>query len=96
MRRTGSCSSPDSAFDHTPLTLILEEDRIDRVILVGAATEGCVVQTAIDARELGLKATIVDRACATADRELEQVAVDYARRVGGVYVVASLAEARGS
>jgi nicotinamidase-related amidase len=85
-----------SAFDHTPLALILEEDRLDRVILVGAATEGCVVQTAIDARELGLKATIVDRACATADRELERVALDYARRVGGVYVVASLAEARGS
>jgi nicotinamidase/pyrazinamidase len=44
-----------SAFDHTPLDIFLGSRSIERVLLVGAATEGCVVQTAIDARELGLR-----------------------------------------
>jgi nicotinamidase-related amidase len=82
-----------SAFDRTPLALVPEEDGIDHVILVGASTEGCVVQSAIHARELGLKATIVATACATADPELEAVALDYAARVGGVRVVSNLEQA---
>src|ERR671927_484259 len=36
-----------SAFDHTALELLLESLEVERVLLVGAATEGCVVQTAI-------------------------------------------------
>jgi nicotinamidase-related amidase len=83
-----------SAFDQTPLALILETDDVERVILIGAATEGCVVQTAIAAREHDLKATILDGACATADPELEEIALAYAVRVGGVRIAASLAEAR--
>jgi nicotinamidase-related amidase len=75
-----------SAFDHTPLVLVLQDLGIERVLLSGAATEGCVVQTAIDARELGLKATILVDACATNDRELERVALAYAERVGGIFV----------
>lgn len=73
-----------SAFDHTPLDIFLEERKVRRVVLIGAATEGCVVQTAIDARELGLKASIVVDACATNEPELEAVALRYARRVVGV------------
>ena len=75
-----------SAFDHTPLILVLQELGIDRVLLAGGATEGCVVQTGIDARELGLKATILAEACATNDRELERIALEYAERVGGIFV----------
>ncbi len=75
-----------SAFDHTPLTLVLQELGVDRILLSGAATEGCVVQTGIDGRELGLKATILADACATNDRELERVALAYAERVGGIVV----------
>jgi len=73
-----------SAFDHTPLDLLLESLGVDRIILVGSATEGCVVQTGIDAREHGLKATIVPDACATTDPELERVALRYAEEVGGI------------
>jgi nicotinamidase-related amidase len=73
-----------SAFDHTPLDIFLGSRSIERVLLVGAATEGCVVQTAIDARELGLRASIIANACATTDAELEQVALRYASLVGGV------------
>jgi nicotinamidase-related amidase len=75
-----------SAFDHTPLDLLLEAKSVERVLLVGAATEGCVVQTALDAREHGLKATILADACATADEALEAVALRYAEDVGGVRI----------
>jgi nicotinamidase-related amidase len=75
-----------SAFDHTALDLLLEARRVKRVILVGAAIEGCVVQTAIDARELGLKVTILSDACATTDTGLEDIALRYAERVGGARI----------
>jgi nicotinamidase-related amidase len=73
-----------SGFDHTPLDLLLESLGVRRVVLVGAATEGCVVQTAIDAREHGLEASIVVDACATTEPELEATALRYADRVGGI------------
>jgi nicotinamidase-related amidase len=82
-----------SAFDHTPVELILEGDRVERILLAGAATEGCVVQSALDARELGLKATILGPACATVDEELERIALAYAADVGGIRIAASLDEA---
>jgi nicotinamidase-related amidase len=75
-----------SAFDHTPLELLLQAKETERVVVVGAATEGCVAQTALDAREHGLKATILADACATADEELEGTALRYARDVGGIRV----------
>ena len=75
-----------SAFDHTALELLLEAISTERVLVVGAATEGCVVQTALDAREHGLKATILADACATTDPELEQTALRYAQDVGGIRV----------
>ena len=77
-----------SAFDHTALELLLDSLDVERVLLVGSATEGCVVQTAIDAREHGLKATILADACATADEHLEQTALRYAEEVGGIRVQA--------
>jgi nicotinamidase-related amidase len=75
-----------SAFDHTALELLLGAKSAQRVVLVGAATEGCVVQTALDAREHGLKATILGDACATADDKLESTALRYAEDVGGIRV----------
>jgi nicotinamidase-related amidase len=75
-----------SAFDHTALDLLLEATSTERVLIIGAATEGCVVQTALDAREHGLKATILADACATADVDLEETALRYAEQVGGIRV----------
>jgi nicotinamidase-related amidase len=75
-----------SAFDHTALDLLLGTESVERVLIVGAATEGCVVQTALDAREHGLKATILADACATTDEELESTALRYAEEVGGIHV----------
>ena len=78
-----------SAFDHTVLEILLAELDAERLILIGGTTEGCVVQSGIDARELGFKVTIVANACATIDGELEQLALRYAREVAGIQVVAS-------
>jgi nicotinamidase-related amidase len=70
-----------SAFDHTPLELILHELEIERILLAGAATEGCVVQTAIDGRELGFKISVLADACASPNERLEQIALAYLEEV---------------
>lgn len=75
-----------SAFDHTALDLLLAELECERVLLCGAATEGCVVQTGIHAREHGFKVTILAGACATTDEELERIALAYAEQVGGIRI----------
>jgi nicotinamidase-related amidase len=75
-----------SAFDHTALALLLQELEIERILLIGSATEGCVVQTGIDAREAGFKVTIVADACATNDSGLADIALRYAQEVGGMRI----------
>jgi nicotinamidase-related amidase len=75
-----------SAFDKTPLELVLSALGTERLLLAGAATEGCVAQTAIDARELGFKVTILADACATVDERNEQVALDYLENVVGARI----------
>jgi nicotinamidase-related amidase len=72
-----------SAFDHTPLDIILRDLDVERILLAGAATEGCVVQTAIDAREKGFKVTVLTDACATNDPRLERIALEYLEQVVG-------------
>lgn len=76
-----------SAFDHTPLELILRELEIERLLVSGMSTEGCVAQTTIDARELGFKVSVLAGACATVDGRLERVALDYLEEVAGAFVV---------
>jgi nicotinamidase-related amidase len=75
-----------SAFDHTALHLVLRELEVERLLLAGAATEMCIVQTAIDARELGLKVTILAGACASVDRRDAELALAYAERVVGARI----------
>jgi nicotinamidase-related amidase len=75
-----------SAFDKTPLELVLRDLEVERLLLAGAATEGCVAQTAIDARELGFKVTVLADACATVDERIEQVALDYLENVVGARI----------
>ena len=75
-----------SAFDHTPLELLLRELGVDRILLAGTATEMCVVQTAIDAKEEGFKVTILADACATTNERMEQLALEYAERIVGAFV----------
>jgi nicotinamidase-related amidase len=75
-----------SVFDHTALVILLRERRIDRLLLTGAATEMCVVQSAIDAKELGFKVSILRDACAAVDEEMEELSLTYAERVVGAFV----------
>jgi nicotinamidase-related amidase len=75
-----------SAFDHTALDLVLRELEVERLLLAGAATEMCIVQTAIDARELGLKVTILADACASVDQRDAELALAYAERVVGAHI----------
>jgi ferritin-like metal-binding protein YciE/nicotinamidase-related amidase len=79
-----------STFDSTPLAWLLRNRATDRILLMGAATEGCVVQSGIDGRELGFKVTILAAACASPDEELERIALAYAERVGGIRVVRTI------
>ena len=75
-----------SAFDKTPLELILRELKTERLLLAGASTEGCVAQTAIDGRELGFKVSVLADACATVDERMERVALEYLEAVVGVRI----------
>jgi nicotinamidase-related amidase len=75
-----------SAFKHTPLDLLLRELDVELILLAGAATEMCVVQTAIDARDLDYKVTVLVDACACTDERLERLALEYLEKVVGARV----------
>ena len=68
-----------SAFDKTPLELVLQELEVERLLLAGSATEGCVAQT-------GFKVSVLADACATVDERLEQVALEYLESVVGARI----------
>ena len=73
-----------SGFDHTPLDLLLTELNAERLLLAGGSTEGCIVQSGVDAREHGYKVTILTAACMTADEQRERTALAYADSVAGI------------
>ena len=75
-----------SAFDSTPLEILLEQLEAERILLAGMATEMCVTQTAIAARELGFKVTVLADCCATVDPELERISLQYLEAVVGARV----------
>ena len=79
-----------SIFDHTMTELLLREIGVDRLLLMGATTEGCVLQSGIDAREHGLKVTILETACTTIDDEHELLALRYAREVAGIHTAPAI------
>lgn len=81
-----------SAFDLTPLALVLDQWKIERIVLMGMAVEMCVAQTAIDARERGFKVTIVTEACASVSPERESLALEYLVAVTGTKVASSFDE----
>jgi nicotinamidase-related amidase len=82
-----------SAFDLTPLELVLAELEAERLLLVGTATEMCVAQTAIDARERGFKVTVVRGACVTVDERNEATALEYLEAITGSRLAATFEQA---
>jgi nicotinamidase-related amidase len=75
-----------SAFDLTPLELILADLGAERLLMMGASLEMCVTQTAIDARERRWKVTALVAACPGIDPELSKIALRYLEDVAGVFV----------
>lgn len=82
-----------SAFDLTPLELVLGQLDVQRLLLLGIATEMCVTQTAIDARERELKVTVITGACASGDPATERTALAYLQAVTGSFLAETLDEA---
>ena len=76
-----------SAFDGTPLARLLGELGVTRIVLAGAATEMCVAQTAIAAREIGLQVTVLRDACASVDPANERIALEYLEHVTGSVIL---------
>lgn len=76
-----------SAFEGTPLARLLAELGVTRIVLAGAATEMCVAQTAIAAREIGLQVTVLRDACATVDPANERIALEYLEHVTGSVIL---------
>lgn len=48
-----------------PLAKILEQGRIERVVICGVATDGCVLKTAVDAFEREIEPVVIADACAS-------------------------------
>jgi nicotinamidase-related amidase len=71
-----------SAFDSTPLGLILEELDLGALALAGGATEMCVAQSAIAAQQLGYDVVVLPAACASVDPDAEATALAYLRVLG--------------
>jgi len=80
------CKPRYSAFDHTPLDLLLRQHEVRRLLLAGTATEMCVAQSAIDGRELGYQITVLPDACAAVDAGNAEIALRYLAHVVGVRI----------
>ncbi|MEO1227194.1 MAG: isochorismatase family cysteine hydrolase, partial [Pseudomonadota bacterium] len=55
-------------FNSTPLDQILRNMGVDRLLVCGIVTEGCVELTARDAADRGYYVTLVEDACASSTR----------------------------
>jgi nicotinamidase-related amidase len=82
-----------SGFDHTPLGPLLDSLGVAHVAIIGAATEMCVRDTAIDASRRGLGTAVLRDGCVTTDPSLERLALESLERLARVRVVDGLAEA---
>jgi nicotinamidase-related amidase len=84
-----------SAFDATPLEMILREQlEVDELLVAGTATEMCVFQTVTDALRLGFSVAVQTDACATVDEEHERLALRYLHEVLDVPLFTSRASSR--
>jgi nicotinamidase-related amidase len=72
-----------AAIGDTPVDALLREREVGRIVLAGAASEMCVAQTAIAARERGFQVTVLADACARIDEDDERIALAYLERVTG-------------
>ena len=60
-------TSSGARYRPTALAGLLRERGAERVVVVGLATDYCVLETALDARRLGFATVVVERAIAAVD-----------------------------
>jgi nicotinamidase-related amidase len=78
-----------SAFLHTPLAMLLSSLDVERVVLVGVATDMCILATATDAQNRELAITVADDCCAALDAHRHHQALGVLRDSVGVDVRSS-------
>lgn len=76
-----------SGFEQTPLEPALRRLGVEELIVAGAASERCVTQTVMSARERGFDCLVAADACATVDERLESIAFDYLTEVAEAKLV---------
>jgi len=64
-----------SGFFGTDLDFTLREKKVDTVIVVGIATDVCLLKTALDAFELGYQVIVPQDACASLSMERHEAAL---------------------
>jgi nicotinamidase-related amidase len=86
-----------SALDGTALDKLLSELGATRLVLAGAATEMCVAQTGIDARELRLPGDGAARCLRDRGARNERISIEYLEHVTGsvILTITEWLESRG-
>ena len=83
-----------SAFFSTPLQLLLDDLGAARVVLVGLATDSCVLATALDAHMRGYEVAIVREATVAKSEARKRRALDLLRTTTPVRVIGARAALR--
>jgi len=83
-----------SAFFSTPLQLVLDDLGARRIVLVGLATDGCVLATALDAHMRGYEVAVVREATAAQSEARKRRTLDLIRTTTPVRVIGARAALR--
>ena len=78
-----------SIFYETPLAYLLSQEEIDHLVLIGTATEQCILYSALDAYVRHLDMTVVRDGCAGIDDELTEASFKLMERFMNAKVVTS-------
>lgn len=78
-----------SAFNGTMLNLILKQQQIQELVLMGVCTDICVLHTAIDAYNLGYKITILSDCCCGLTEQGHEFALNHFKNTLGANIITS-------
>ena len=78
-----------SSFNGTRLDLVLRQQNIKELVLMGVCTDICVLHTAIDAYNLGYKITVIDDCCCGLTDEGHGFALNHFKNTLGAKIVTS-------
>ncbi|GKX31909.1 isochorismatase [Vallitalea longa] len=78
-----------SSFNGTVLNLVLQQQGIRELVLMGVCTDICVLHTAIDAYNLGYEITVISDCCCGLTDEGHQFAINHFRNTLGANIITS-------